>query len=135
MVLISIHPFAFRKIFLLAAALLGLSSALCFGDSLFMARQYAPSSVSRHAQIVAQPREGALLSAKLRSSSSSDWKYGADLNTPILIDAAFVGERFEIGEVISPGVLALAPLTEHGGFDGGLTLARSFHARIEVLSF
>jgi hypothetical protein len=43
MVLISIHPFAVRKIFLLAVALLGLSSAFCFADPVFMARQYAPS--------------------------------------------------------------------------------------------
>ena len=43
MVLISIHPFAFRKIFLLAALLLGLSSALCLADSLFMTRYYVPS--------------------------------------------------------------------------------------------
>lgn len=34
--MISIQPFAFRKIFLLVAALLGLSSAACFADSLFM---------------------------------------------------------------------------------------------------
>jgi len=40
MLLISIHPFAFRKIFLLAAALLSLSSALCFADPLFMTRHY-----------------------------------------------------------------------------------------------
>lgn len=42
MVLISIHPFAFRKILLLAVALLGLSSAFCFADPLFMTRQYQP---------------------------------------------------------------------------------------------
>jgi len=36
MLLISIQPFAFRKIFVLVAALLGLSSAACFADSLFM---------------------------------------------------------------------------------------------------
>jgi hypothetical protein len=36
MVLISIQPFAFKKIFLLVAALLCLSSAACFADSLFM---------------------------------------------------------------------------------------------------
>jgi hypothetical protein len=41
MVLISIHPFAFRKIFLIAATLLGLS-AFCFADSLFMARRFGP---------------------------------------------------------------------------------------------
>jgi hypothetical protein len=43
MLLISIHPFASRKMFLLAIALLGLSSAFCFADSLFMARHYTPS--------------------------------------------------------------------------------------------
>lgn len=42
MVLISIHPFAVRKILLLAVALLGLSSAFCFADPLFMTRQYKP---------------------------------------------------------------------------------------------
>jgi hypothetical protein len=41
MVLISIHPFAVRKIFLLAVALLSLSSAVCFADPLFMMRQHA----------------------------------------------------------------------------------------------
>lgn len=43
MVLISIHPFAVRKILLLAVALLGLSSAFCFADPVFMTRQYEPS--------------------------------------------------------------------------------------------
>lgn len=43
MVLISLHPFAFRKIFFLALALLGFSSAFCFADSLFMTRHYASS--------------------------------------------------------------------------------------------
>ena len=41
MVLVSIHPFAVRKILLLVIGVLGLSSALCFADPLFMARQYA----------------------------------------------------------------------------------------------
>ena len=36
MVLISIQPFAMKKIFLLVAALLCLSSAICFADPLFM---------------------------------------------------------------------------------------------------
>lgn len=48
MVLVSIHPFVSRKIFLLAAALLGLSSAFCFGDSLFMTSHYAPSREQGH---------------------------------------------------------------------------------------
>ena len=40
MVLISIDPFAFKKTLLLVAALLGLSSALCFADPLFMSSQF-----------------------------------------------------------------------------------------------
>lgn len=36
MVFISIHPFAFRKIFVLAVALLGLATASCFASSLFL---------------------------------------------------------------------------------------------------
>jgi hypothetical protein len=42
MVFVSIQPFAFRKIFVLVAALLCLSSALCFGDSLFMSLHSMP---------------------------------------------------------------------------------------------
>jgi hypothetical protein len=41
MVLISIDPFSFKKTFLLVVALLGLSSALCFADPLFMSSQFA----------------------------------------------------------------------------------------------
>lgn len=44
MVLISIRPFAFRKIFLLAATLFCLSSAICLADSLFMSLYSARSS-------------------------------------------------------------------------------------------
>jgi hypothetical protein len=44
MVLISLHPFAFKKVALVAVAILGLSSVVCFGDSLFMARRYAPEA-------------------------------------------------------------------------------------------
>ena len=42
MVLVSIDPFAVRKILLLAVALLGLSSALCFADPLYLVRHHAP---------------------------------------------------------------------------------------------
>lgn len=42
MVLISIHPFAFRKVFLILAALLCFS-AFCFADPVFMAQQYLPA--------------------------------------------------------------------------------------------
>jgi hypothetical protein len=36
MVLISLHPFAFKKILLLVATIVCVSSAICFGDPLFM---------------------------------------------------------------------------------------------------
>ena len=53
MVLISIHPFAGRKIFRLAVAVLGLSTAFCFADPVFMARQYTASAdPARSAQLV-----------------------------------------------------------------------------------
>jgi hypothetical protein len=42
MVLISIQPFAFRKILLLVAALLCLSSAICLADPLFMSLHSTP---------------------------------------------------------------------------------------------
>ena len=43
MVLISIHPFALRKLFLVIAALVCFS-ALCFADPLLMTRRYEPRS-------------------------------------------------------------------------------------------
>jgi hypothetical protein len=57
MVLISIHPFAVRKIFLLAIAVLGLSTAFCFADPVFMTSQYAPS----HQQVRSAPSAKALV--------------------------------------------------------------------------
>ena len=57
MVLVSIHPFAVRKIFLLAIAVLGLSSALCSADPLFMTRQYAAAGdQARQARPVITPQ-------------------------------------------------------------------------------
>jgi hypothetical protein len=48
MVLISIDPFAFKKTFLLVVALLGLSSALCFADPLFMSSQFVRHDRQSH---------------------------------------------------------------------------------------
>lgn len=48
MVLISIDPFAFKKIFLLVVALLGLSSALCLADPLFVSSQFASGQRKSH---------------------------------------------------------------------------------------
>jgi hypothetical protein len=46
MVLISIHPFALRKVFLVIAALLCFS-ALCFADPVFVAQRYANPASGR----------------------------------------------------------------------------------------
>jgi hypothetical protein len=48
MVLVSINPFAFKKTFLLVVALLGLSSALCFADPLFMSSQFVRHDRQSH---------------------------------------------------------------------------------------
>jgi len=42
MVLIGLQPVAFKKIFILVLVLLCLSSAICFGDSLFMSLHSRP---------------------------------------------------------------------------------------------
>jgi hypothetical protein len=41
MILVSINPFPLKKMFLLVAALLGLSSAICLADPLFMSTRFA----------------------------------------------------------------------------------------------
>jgi hypothetical protein len=77
MVLISIHPFVFRKIFLLAALLLGLSSVLCFADSLFLVRQYGPREESHGtAKLTGRPKDTnwtkpPFLSGKIDSAGDS----------------------------------------------------------------
>jgi hypothetical protein len=57
MVLVSIHPFAFRKIFLVLAVLLGFS-ALCFADPVLMAHRYSDqANQSKRAQTAAPTLE------------------------------------------------------------------------------
>jgi len=48
MILISIDPFAFKKTFLLAVALLGLSSALCLADPVFISSQFGSRDRQSH---------------------------------------------------------------------------------------
>lgn len=48
MVLISIDPFSFKKTFLLVIALLGLSSALCLADPVFISSQYVLAGRQSH---------------------------------------------------------------------------------------
>src|SRR5688572_11631473 len=86
MVLISIHPFAVRKIFLLAVALLGFSSAFCFADPVFMTRQYLPSygevRISQSAAALVRDHHGSTLvgpSVQALSDRRSDIRLSAYL--------------------------------------------------------
>lgn len=61
MVLVSLPPFATKKIVLFATAILCLSSVACFADSLFMTRRFAPAeqvnstSAPQRAQTTVRP--------------------------------------------------------------------------------
>lgn len=58
MLLISINPFAFRKIVFVAVALLGLSSVVCFADPLFMTGQFGhPTARTRLAPPINAPQQ------------------------------------------------------------------------------
>lgn len=59
MVTISLQPFAFRKIVLLIAALLSLTTAVVFGDPVFMNAQ--ENRIARHSSHVQSWRSGAKL--------------------------------------------------------------------------
>jgi hypothetical protein len=74
MVLISIDPFSFKKTFLLVVALLGLSSALCFADPLFISSQYGLSGRRSH-RVIAVAASVTPQSA----AESSTLAQGADL--------------------------------------------------------
>jgi hypothetical protein len=104
MVLISIQPFAFKKIVLLVAALLCLSSAICFADSLFMSLHSPP--YGHHFSGVNAVQE--------RSSQP-----GAFVNCPS-VDGAFAhdsGWRFTGMSVLRPTIGWLAFRSEEVGGD------------------
>jgi hypothetical protein len=108
MVLISIHPFAARKIVLLAVALLGVSSALCFADSLFMARRYAPSQDrGRFAPIVAQSQQRTgPYSANLRSAASLEMKNGGETRPFGSGDMELVQVGFQVDQYLATRIFA-----------------------------
>lgn len=98
MVLISIHPFALRKIFLLAIALLGVSSAFCFADPLFMTRQYGHSrGQALPAQPVAAPKTNSdELSLSWFLLEDSDLRKLAVFNSPGEIGLMFSETRADV---------------------------------------
>jgi hypothetical protein len=76
MVLISIDPFAFKKAFLLVVALLGLSSALCFADPLFMSSQFVRHNRQSHRVSSASLQAETTFSARTEEApfgSAIDW--------------------------------------------------------------
>lgn len=98
MVLISIHPFALRKIFLLAVALLGFSSAFCFADPLFMTRQYGHShDQARSAQPAAVPKTNSdELSLSWFLFEDSDLRTLAVFKNPGEIGLMFSGTKADV---------------------------------------
>jgi hypothetical protein len=75
MVLISINPFGVRKTFLLVVALLGLSSALCFADPLFVGSRFAlPGHRSHRVVLPGESRAASLASFQEDTlGSATNW--------------------------------------------------------------
>jgi hypothetical protein len=79
MVLISINPFGFKKTFLLVAALLGLSSALCFADPLFISSQFALPGHRSH-RVASAAFSGTLEAGAASSLRAQDATLGSATN-------------------------------------------------------
>jgi len=82
MVLISIQPFACRKILLLVATLLCLSSAICFADSLFMSlhpTQHGPDLTGSQRAPSCQPH------VSLASQNGGLKKDSEELDTAVFV--------------------------------------------------
>jgi hypothetical protein len=116
MVLISLHPFAFRKILLLAVGLLGFSSAFCFADSLFMARHYASSPDQKsHARAAVSSQENQKTSLIRASFESADAESCRVVPSNNPLETTLVGTALQTGQDIPAGAhspvltLALAP--------------------------
>ncbi len=136
MLLISIHPFVFRKIFVLAAALLGFSSVLCFADSLFMAKQYGFS----------QDRGRGIVHAAARLHGSTEARPAPGvgrfvcenaqlLPTVPFVDATSVEIGFEMDQSLATRVLPLSQTPAWDGSEAGLTLTLPTQAGTEFGSF
>ena len=76
MILVSITPFAFKKICLLVAALLGLSSAICFADPLFMSTRFMSRDHRSHLTILAaaaRTEQPSFETANILQDSTINW--------------------------------------------------------------
>jgi hypothetical protein len=81
MVLISIQPFHFVKLFVFGAALLFLSSAFCSGDPLFMSMKAPLSNHSGHRNQVSVGRQSSAHSETQPQSSIDFWSQLAAISS------------------------------------------------------
>ena len=89
MVLISIHPFALRRLFLVVIAVAGFS-ALCFADPVLMAQRYGPEKPRTTAAKAPAVADVAPASAPFANFDS------ANLSSPIVADAAMTLDETRI---------------------------------------
>ncbi|HYJ07229.1 MAG TPA: hypothetical protein VEX43_19020 [Chthoniobacterales bacterium] len=105
MVLVSIHPFAVRKIFLLVIGVLGLSSAFCFADPLFMTRRYAAAGdQERQARRVITPQATLDRSSMIRLSFKNSPERSEAIRTIAFL--SFDEETRKIGPNTSTSIAA-----------------------------
>jgi hypothetical protein len=106
MVLIGIQPFASKKILILVVALLCLSSAICFADSLFMSLHSTPNGrqLNRIKPILRSVSECTVQPPSLVACESLDGRFAQDAGW-ILPEAC----------VLSPSLNWLAHRSEEGG--------------------
>jgi hypothetical protein len=81
MVLISIRPFALRKVFLVLLALLGFS-ALCFADPVLMARRYSRDHSQAAAALLERPLRLQLSEASAQISTGNTTAASEIAETP-----------------------------------------------------
>jgi hypothetical protein len=106
MVLIGIQPFAFKKILILVVALLCLSSAICFADSLFMSLHATPNGrqLNRIKPILRSVSECTVRPPSLVDCEPLDGRFAQDAGW-ILQEAC----------VLDPSLNWLAHRSEEGG--------------------
>jgi hypothetical protein len=105
MVLISIHPFALRRLFLVVLALAGFS-ALCFADPVLMAQRYGAEkhrTAANKALVVSPVTPAPDLSPNFESANLS---FSIVANAPVTLDEAAIPTRL---------LKAVASWNSHGG--------------------
>ena len=99
MVLISIHPFALRRLFLVVLAVAGFS-ALCFADPVLMAQRYG----SEKPRLTVTKTAAAFNAVPAPASDRFANLQSTDLSSPVVAETAFALDE----KAISAGLLASA---------------------------